>query len=451
MNLFDCLYLHKDEPRFVSGHLSRYLMAEIYSPAVVRLASERWSELPPWVQDSVHPIFQNIILNKIPASDKNLYMQLNQLLVDRATRVLAAYRDCSVPLTDDPTVPSCRCNLLSQRGELALCSLRNALIKGDFSIETVSLAIRSSHKFLMDMSFYRDFPGADFKGVDILAFQSAQEGKPVCLFPTLQLTKGCMNGCAHCEVCAEPHLSHMPYPMFRRLWQRLDGIYKYYETQSGAVHYFDRYYFDSDSSSYFDPIIGADSGDVAWMIKENKGLFFFMTKGITDRLSVRSIAKGAMFASQFHLSFVDIPTERHNVAQVQKTIRLIQSLPTNPKIMIEHTHLANGPSVSDSIFLGIPSIKRIIHRTGRAIDNFSARELRKDDNLRICAIRILPNGDIVWDRNIGSRRHGNIYQTDILGSFIRKIDRQSLMKSNSLPIWKKIGRWYDKWADRIRH
>ena len=61
MNIFELVYQNKDNPKIVSQVLDVFLLSEIYSPVIVRQAYERWSELPFYVKESIHPKMQRII------------------------------------------------------------------------------------------------------------------------------------------------------------------------------------------------------------------------------------------------------------------------------------------------------------------------------------------------------------------------------------------------------
>ncbi len=46
MDIFELMYQGKDKPQKVSAFLEDFLLFEIYSPMVIRLAKSRWTELP---------------------------------------------------------------------------------------------------------------------------------------------------------------------------------------------------------------------------------------------------------------------------------------------------------------------------------------------------------------------------------------------------------------------
>ena len=205
-------------------------------------------------------------------------------------------------------------------------------------------------------------------------------------------------------------------PMWRKIHQKLNSHYKYFHGKMYVIptskwinwlprrpktvtfNYapFDRFFHDSDPSSYYDPIIGVDAGDISLLQYENDEPLYFLTRGITDPISRRAIAKTAL-VYPIDLSFVDTPKEKmtHNITQLKKTIKLIHSVPNNQGIArIWHMHLKSGPSVSDGTFLGEHVVKLPICPSGRA-NQFHPSELDMNHPNDKYPFLINPNGDVV--------------------------------------------------------
>jgi len=413
---FENLYAQKDNPLFVSGHLTQYLITEIYSPHVIRQAAHRWREMPFYARESVHLEIRDLIDKAATLSNAQLQGKINTHLITLAIKVLFAYSHCSVPLTFDKSIPVRHENFLSDRGKTALKALFQATARGKFTHEMADLAVRTSHKFLMDLGYYRDLINSGSAEVLTLHVQNKNKNFNKYLPPIVQLTKGCPNHCSHCLAAAGTKMSYMPYPMWRKIHQKLNSHYKYFHGKMYVIptskwinwlprrpktvtfNYapFDRFFHDSDPSSYYDPIIGVDAGDISLLQYENKEPLYFLTRGITDPISRRAIAKTAL-VYPIDLSFVDTPKEKmtHNITQLKKTIKLIHSVPNNQGISrIWHTHLKSGPSVSDGIFLGENVMKTPICPSGRA-NQFHPSELDMDHPNAEYPFLINPNGDVV--------------------------------------------------------
>ena len=61
MDIFELLYQGKDIPQKTSSFLENFLLFEIYSPIIIRLAHNRWEEIPNYVKESVHPEMRQLI------------------------------------------------------------------------------------------------------------------------------------------------------------------------------------------------------------------------------------------------------------------------------------------------------------------------------------------------------------------------------------------------------
>ena len=404
MNAFEKFYENSNDPKFVSQALTGYLICEIYSPVVIRQAKSRWSDLPFYAQEGIHPEIRALIEASPGLTNAEIQNKIQAHTIARSAKILLAYSNCRTPLTQDPTIKTFRQNFLSQRGKWALKQLLHATTRQP-TYEMYNLALKTGHKFLMDMSYYINWNSALANGgADLLIeeIQNDDNTEKRYLFPTLQLTKGCLNNCSHCEICAKPHLSHMPYPMWRSLYQTLSKRYSLYEQAQDEypekqilARYFDRFYADSDPAAYYDPIMRVDSGDIAFFVRGQGGRFLYQTRGVTVHVSRRAIAKAVQCVDYFGLSFVDTPLEDRKKAfrQLKKTIRLIEKIPDRVPIEIAHLYLKGHPTMPNNAFFGFPTRKIQICDWGRARENFKPSELVHQPSA--WSLIIEPNGDIV--------------------------------------------------------
>ena len=403
-DIFEFMYKGKDVPELVQDDFNfvhGFLMFGIYSPTVIREAKKNWEKLPEHVKNCIPNEIEDLIQKSDELSDVLLKEKLNTYAVNKAIRILSGYQNMLFPLTNDKYVKTSRYNLLSQEGEAALRTLKTAKNQKRFTDVTADLATRTSHKFLMDFKYYK-IPVITEEMANVLLLYGKSPFAPDVISyapPILKLSKGCTNNCSHCMNCAEPHISHMPYPLWCGLHH---AFYKYYkEPKIGRfTNPFEYFYEDNDPISYYDPIIEADAGDIAFFCRIQGAPFKFTTKGITNEASRKAISKAAAVSTEIVLSFVDTPKENmtHNINQMQETIRLIQSIPTVEKreIEIDHMHLKTGPSVSDEVFLGCPNHKLPIFRIGKA-KQFSEQEAdtTAPENVGVYPVCIEPNGNIV--------------------------------------------------------
>ena len=404
MNIFEEFYERSHDPKFVSRALTDYLICEIYSPAVIRQAKTRWADIPFYAQECVHPEIRRVIEASPNLTNAEIQYKIQAHTIARSAKILLAYSNCRTPLTQDPHVQTFRQNFLSKRGQWALAQLLHATTKQP-TYDMYNLALRTGHKFLMDMSYYISWDSSLANGGADLWIEKIQNEDGTgtrYLFPTLQLTKGCLNNCSHCEICAKPQLSHMPYPMWRSLYQSLSKRYSLYEQAQDEhpekqilIRYFDRFYADSDPASYCDPIMRVDSGDVALFVREQGGRFLYQTRGVTVHISRRAIAKAVQCADYFGISFVDTPLEdkKKSFRQLKKTIRIIEKIPNRVPVQIDHLYLTGHATVPQSAFFGFPIRKIPICDWGRAKLNFKSSELVRQPS--VWSLIIEPNGDIV--------------------------------------------------------
>ena len=219
MDIFEAMYQAKDNSKKVSSFLEEYLLFEIYSPIVMRLAHQRWNELPYYVRDSVHPEMKELIQKANHFSTLELQEKIRAHLIVRAINVLLGYKNCPIPLTKDKHIPVVHQNILSNRGEWVLRRLLHAACHQEYTHDMAELALRASHKFLMNTDYYKKV-NLDFEEVDQLVLKSSTKEKDenYYYFPILQLTQGCvfttaLNLAGNCGISVPAGLdpdTHMP-------------------------------------------------------------------------------------------------------------------------------------------------------------------------------------------------------------------------------------------------
>ena len=419
MRYYERLYTLKDNKKIVQKYLNDFLLFQIYSPEILHQAYISWPELPWFIKKNVPQKVQDLIENSSYVSGKVLQTQLNEYYIRCAVDVLSAYQSCDTPITQDKTIPQNRYKLTAEKGDKALVILQNALQEKHFSNQMADLAIRSGHKFLADDKYYR-YPKISFQMASAYALPIRPEGEKETnwMFPTIQLTQGCLNHCSHCDSCAEPHLSHMPWPIFRGLYRNLNKYYRHYRQEKSGF-YFACFFSDSDMLDYQDPIMGVDSGDVGLWITGEKGYCNYLTRGVKNESDKLALAKALVSGQPVGISFVDTPKENmeHNLKQLNETLDTVESVPEragNPPII--RVQLKSGSSVDVSVFRGFPLETKIIHALGRSKD-FSAdeTEMYPDENW-IPKVIFRPNGDLVWQ----DVKNGNIRWEKLKNMFMNQ-------------------------------
>ena len=376
MNPFYAFYQARHKRASVSKILDAYLLLNIYSPVVIREAFHQWDSQKEHVKNALPIDIKELIKNSPQFSDDDIRRKLNKYTIQKAVQVLKGYKKCSLPLTQDPKVNSFQYNLLSEKGKRALHILFNADKKGHYSDAITSLAIATSHKFLMDFSYYKTPEITKELAEALLIHGQAKDGKMQYAFPILKLSKGCTNNCSHCMNCAEPHVSHMPFPLWCALHKALNQYYGDPKSDRQYANTFQYFYEDNDPLSYRDDIIGADVGDIALFCKVNKAPFILTTKGATDARSEEALLKAASVLTEIVFSFVDTPKENipENLARIQKGIRQIHALPFHREAIVDHLHLKSGPTISEDQFLGANVRSITIFAEGKACQ-FPSEEL----------------------------------------------------------------------------
>lgn len=387
-NISTALKIPFDKREDIPLHLlSHLIMAEIYTPAIIMRTYEIFKKLPPFLQELPDKFIANLIKNADEFSEKEIQTKLNTYWTKRGLLVLKGYQKTPLPLTESTKAyPKAKhVNLLSPNGEKALLYLTKAAQKRIFTRESAFIGQISSNKILLDLSLYKNF---DIPADTLVRrYNSEAEDKYASQtrlsFPILQLTKGCPNNCSHCIARAQPKITHMPYPLFLQLHNHLWKTYKNYPTKNNGKweETFNVFFNDSDLAIYHDPIINADSGDIVLNLKTKNAPIAFLTRGIVNDISKRALSKVFFLKHPVTLSFVDTPLENkvYALSQMQKTIRLAESLNAKSNILLTHYCLKSGPSVSDDIFLGITSVKEEIFYAGRA-KNLPKEEVKEIDD-----------------------------------------------------------------------
>ncbi len=410
--------------------LTQFLCVQIYTPTILRAAYKQWSDLPFWAQESTPIQIQELMRQSPQMTDIELTTALNAYHIQRAVHVLQGYQSCPIPLTHDDNIETHTHNLLSWRGERALRVLQQGVSQKRWSNKLCKIALKASHKHLIDLSYYRI--KATPKTADILTIRyQNNKGKPLIIFPVLQMTQGCVNACSHCAFCATDKMAHMPYPMFLGLHQSLDRVYRRYPPKETPTP-FSLYYHDSDPLSYQDPIIGADSGDVMLYLRNHHAACYFLTRGVTDKASRTALAKASL-AYPIALSFVDTPAENmaKNIRQLNDTLDILALTTHNKLTQISHMTLTNGSSVPSQLFRGVNTRHGWIHGLGRA-RSFS-KEAIIPVNTQSMGLLIRPSG------NIELYTQHNDHQTyTILNSFFRPKHSEKSYHASSL--WHRFFR-----------
>lgn len=407
MNYYEKLYLFKDNKKIVQERLNDFLLFQIYSPAVIKETHNRWDTLPWYFRENMPREIRVLVEENSPYfsegnsyfSEENLQRELNKYYIQRAITALSTYQACDTPITQDKTVPKNRYKLTSKAGDKALAILQNAVKERQFSDNMTDLAVRTGHKFLMEDKYYlRLNLSKKFASLIALPVQMEGESETNYMFPTIQLTQGCLNHCSHCDSCAKPHLSQMPWPVFRSLYRNLNKYYQHYP-QRKSGYYFAIFFADSDMLDYRDPTMNVDAGDVGLWIKGEGGYCQYLTRGIKGKSDKLALAKVLVSGQPLAISFVDTPKENapHNLKQLNETLDTVESVPErvgNPSIIL--VHLKSGPTVDKKVFRNFPTESKIIHALGRA-KNFPLDETETwaDENW-IPKLIFRPNGNLVW-------------------------------------------------------
>ncbi len=402
-----------------NNRLGDCLLFQIYSPTVIRQAYLPWPTLPKYLRDNTPEDIVKLIEQSPYLSDKALKEKLNERAISLAVQTLEKYKSCDVPFTQDIKVPQQRVKLTSRAGDEALLILKNALANKQYTDKMAHLALCTSHKFLFDSKYY--LPLYITKSTaDALTLPMRKKKKGPILaykFPVIQLTKGCQNHCSHCDSRAEPHLSHMPWPIFVAWYRGLNKYYRHYP-QKECDHYFSQFFADSDMLDYDEPVMNVDSGDVGlWIAEEKAAHCQYLTRGVKNAKNKLALAKALVSGCSIAISFVDTPKENmpHNIEQLNETLDVVESVSGrrgNPPIL--HLHLKSGPTVDKKLFRNFPLEQKVIYALGRAkeLPYKEVNHFPDDTFWAPCVIR--PNGDIVKQTvengELSLKTYQNIYR-----------------------------------------
>ena len=420
MQYYEELYIFKNNKKFVQRYLHDFLLFQIYSVSVLRQAYPNWPATRWYLRENTPLLIQELIEKSPFLSNEDLQLKLNEYYISQAVSALSSYQACDTPITQDSFFPQNRYKLTSKKGDKALSVLKIALQKRQFSDKMADLAIRTGHKFLFKQDYYIDFKFPKwFAGALTKKHQMIEDNSVCYIFPAIQLTKGCMNHCSHCDSRAEPHLSHMPWPVFCSLYRNLNRYYRHYP-QKTAGHYFSSFFADSDMLDYHDPYMQTDSGDVGLWIHIENGHCQYLTRGVKNTGDKLSLAKALVSGQPIAFSFVDTPLENmtRNLQQLDETLDTVQSVPERAGMPpIIHRHLKSGSSVDKKVFRDFPVEDKIIYRLGRAKD-FPPQEVNHfPDNELTAPCLIEPNGNItdqkIQNSEIVHVKLNNLFRTQM--------------------------------------
>ncbi len=333
---FEWLQKHHIDEAAIQQYLPEFLLAEVYSPMILRVAQEQWNELPFYVRQSLDSEIVSLINNPVAATET----ALNQYWIRRAIHVLRGYADCPVPLSDDTRMKPLRRDLLSQKGHKRLCLLERALAENRATNQLGKQARSAAQKAGLDLSLFVDFEHLDtlskghygvYKNIDV------------------SMTSGCYNGCVHCGYEAKSPVSHMPYPIFLKIATKIYG--------NSNFNGFCYIYTDSDPITYRDSIINADSGDVILAMNsilknKSKTGIQFVTKGVLTKRDEIAFGKVIHNANLFRfmrkkdwrpimgldISLVDLPGEAvdKNYQRVKRTLEICTDIDPKADITLRY-------------------------------------------------------------------------------------------------------------------
>ena len=333
------------------------LQYQIYSPIRVRMLQDKG--IPWYIKEDTPKEILELSKKASALSDDEIDFELNKYYMHKAIRVMSAYKNGSIPLTNLPHVETAPQNLLSKEGEKALSYLITAAKEKDYTLRNREIALLGSHKFLLKSYFYRDFD-IDAKKImySVKFLDGENKGKTHHIFPTIQITRGCYNECSHCMANATAkNINHMPYPMFVKIYEALLPHYKNMPMYTGDTS-FGKHFDDSDPLHYQDNIMGVDYGDIVTLLSRKYNMpAILLTRGVRGKKSKIAFAKVLdQGIAHFPISFVDTPKENieYNLKQLKDTLQIVNSMPVSEEerslmkemIHVTHLHLNSGPSVT---------------------------------------------------------------------------------------------------------
>ena len=395
----------KNTPKYVLAHWHSLALMQVYSPIFLKVMGKKIlkGQLDEIELSLLPSEIQALAKESVKMDDNKLQSQINKFWIKKAVYVLSQYQNCAIPLSDSHQglLNGKGENLLSKKGEKILGILNQALQKGEVTGKVAKLALKAAHKFYIDLDLYKEW---DISAKSLLYPLIDAETQKLMghNYPTIQLTKGCLNQCSHCLMRAVPPLTHMPYPMFLSLHNRLWKTYKKFKSVSGdeiGVNEdlrFGKFFFDSDSLSYHDDIMGVDTGDIVLRSFYNKIPVSVMTRGVNTLVSKRALYK-MINKVALPISFVDTPLENKekSLKQLNDTLDLLEKYGVKKELIrIFHLHPNTGPEMDKKIFRDYLVEDVNIYRAGRAKNLSAIDEPIVGDQTFIPQIVIEPTGDI---------------------------------------------------------
>ena len=430
MSIYDEYNKKKNNEHFVKtgNHLDNFLLFQIYSPQVIRIAKSKWKQQsahtandkkdPSWYLKGNTPMeIQTLITESETLSNDAIQQKLDSFWINHAIHVLEYYHNIDLPLTDNSTIATTKYDLLSSQGLTVLNDLKNAINQINtsnqdysqnptFSNEIVNEAIRASHKFLFDPTYFKSFSFSQQEADELITPVSGHHR-----FPILQLTKGCSHNCPHCCSCASTSKSHMPWMLFTALYRALNKHYIQRPINSLYDPLFNEFFSDSDlleyniadrsDVKYVDPI-DVDAGDVAeWVTRTQKTTCFFMTHGVTNEASELALAKAIKFdpTLQISISYVEtsLPYMQQNIEKLNKTLDIIEKMGALSSTQIIYTHSPNYTKTQTDVFRELNVIEDTIFAVGRASNLPEAATLPNPPDINSCSAYIIrPSGEICF-------------------------------------------------------
>ncbi len=328
--------------------VDEFLLMEMYTPLVLKIALEKWNTLPTYVTQSLDGDIVDLI--KTPTAHSQT--ALNQYWINRAVNVLQGYTACPIPLSKDARVNSVKKDLLSPKGHKVLRILKHAVETKRTTDMLGNLAQSAAQKANLDLDLFID--------IDLSNLFKKGEYWPL-LYNQIEISMstGCYNHCVHCGFDAKAPVSHMPYPIFLKLFKQ--------HADSNRIFGGCDLYNDSDPLSYRDPIINADAGDVVLALPRfmQKRPFnvSFLTKGVLTKQDEITFARVVHHHSRWptsiilgiELSYIDLPNEpaAHNLKRIKRTAQIHREI-INKNPRIRHYHLPNTPTITEAE-LGLPA------------------------------------------------------------------------------------------------
>ncbi len=397
---FQWLERHIDDETVIQYYLPEFLLAEVYSPTVLRIAQQHWSELPFYVKESLDTEIVSLILNPVD----NMQAALNQYWIQRAVKVLRGYADCQVPFSDDKRIVVPHRDLLSKKGHKQLSLLEQAIAENRSTNQLGKQARAAAQKAGLDLTLFIDM---DY--LDILN----QNRFGLCKNIDVSMTSGCYNGCVHCGYEAKAPVSHMPYPIFLKVAQKIYGTASF----QGPCYI----YTDSDPIAYRDPIINADSGDVIMMMNtilknKDKSNIQFVTKGVLTKRDEIAFGKIVHHANLFRfkqkndwrpvmgldISFVDLPGEAvaKNFERVKRTLEICMAIDPKVDFTLRYYVLPEQEQIPFERLLTLPGVSLSnIHISGfDAIGRWG--EKMKEEGVKIYKGWYVPRVNLTDDRYV---------------------------------------------------